>query len=36
VRQEGSIYLASDEDEMTLIEDVKIINISNDYQFHVH
>lgn len=31
VRPNGSVYIASDEDEMQLIEELRAINVSNDY-----
>jgi FAD dependent oxidoreductase TIGR03364 len=31
VRQNGSIYLASNDDEMTLLEELSVINRANDY-----
>lgn len=31
VRQNGSVYIASDEEEMTLLEELAVINRANDY-----
>jgi FAD dependent oxidoreductase TIGR03364 len=35
IRQNGSVYLASNEEEIQLIEELSIINQSNNYQSHL-
>jgi len=35
VRQNGSVYLASDAEEMSLLEELAVINRSNDYSSHL-
>ncbi len=35
VRQEGTVYLASDEEELQLIEELHVINMTNDYRSEI-
>ena len=35
VKQEGSVYLASNDEEMQLLEELAVINKGNDYESHI-